>query len=134
MSFSFALISLIVLLVKMNSNLFNIYDLLSGPVLASFFAFFWLVSSGKWMGLGDAKLALGVGWLLGMTGGTFAIILSFWIGAIFSLLLIAYEKVRNLKWGIGMKSEIPFAPFIILSTLIQFLTGLTLFKFILLFS
>lgn len=133
MSFSFALISLVILLVKMNSNLFNIYDLLAGPVLASFFAFFWLVSSGKWMGFGDAKLALGVGWFLGMTGGTFAIILSFWIGAIFSLLLIAWEKIRHLKWGIGMKSEIPFAPFIILSTFIQFLTGLTLFKFILLF-
>ncbi len=133
MSFSFSLLALIILLIKASLGFFNVYDLLAGPVLAAFFAFFWLVSSGRWMGFGDAKLALGVGWLLGMASGTFAIILSFWIGAAFSLLLIAWERIKNFKWGIGMKSEIPFAPFIILSTFIQFLTGLTLFKFILLF-
>ncbi|MFA5934473.1 MAG: prepilin peptidase [Candidatus Paceibacterota bacterium] len=138
MVFAFSVLSLVVLFLSQNvSNgliLPNIWDLLAGPILASFFAFFWLVSSGRWMGFGDAKLALGVGWLLGIAGGVFAIMLSFWIGAVVSLFIILLEKLNLFKWGITIKSEIPFAPFIILATFIQYFTGWTLVSFILLLS
>lgn len=138
MVLSFSIFSLIVLF--LNQNYINgfvlpdLLDLLAGPILASFFAFFWLVSSERWMGLGDAKLALGVGWLLGFSGGIFAIMLSFWIGAIFSLSIILLEKIGLLKKGITMKSEIPFAPFIIISTFIQYFTGWTMLSLILFLS
>lgn len=138
MVITFAVLSILILFLNQYVNngliLPNIWDLLAGPILASFFAFFWLVSSGKWMGLGDAKLAFGVGWLLGMSGGVFAIMLSFWIGAIFSIFIILLEKLNLFKWGITMKSEIPFAPFIILAVFIQYLTGWTLFDLILFLS
>ncbi|MDD4803602.1 MAG: prepilin peptidase [Candidatus Pacebacteria bacterium] len=138
MILSFSIFSLIVLFLSQNYiNGFvlpDLLDLLAGPILASFFAFFWLVSSGRWMGLGDAKLALGVGWLLGFSGGIFAIMLSFWIGAIFSLSIILLEKLGCLKKGITMKSEIPFAPFIIISTFIQYFTGWTMLSLILFLS
>ena len=98
-------------------------DLIAGPILFAFFAFFWLVSGGRWMGFGDAKLAIGVGFLLGFSGGVFAIMLAFWIGAIVSLLLILLQKIKISKLKLSLKSEIPFAPFIILALFIQILTS-----------
>lgn len=94
-------------------------DLLAGPILFAFFAFFWLISKGKWMGFGDAKLAIGVGFLLGFSGGVFAIMLAFWIGAAVSLLLIGLQKIKIGHLKLTIKSEVPFAPFIILALFIQ---------------
>lgn len=129
----FSFIALSIIFIFLNKN-FNFGDLMSGPILFSFFAFFYLISSGRWMGFGDAKLAIGVGCLLGLSGGIFAIMLSFWLGAIFSLVVILIEKTIGSKWGITMKSEIPFAPFIIISTFLQFMTGMTLMGLINLIS
>jgi len=53
----------------------------AGPILAFPFIFLWIVSKGKWLGLGDAKLALGIGWFLGLIKGSSAIILGVWLGA-----------------------------------------------------
>lgn len=105
------------------SNPNNFLNILSGPILFSFFAFFWLISSGKWMGFGDAKLALGVGWFLGFSGGVLAILLAFWIGAIWSIFAITFSKLNIYKNKLTIKSEVPFAPFILLGLLIVFLTG-----------
>ena len=107
------------------SNLFSgagLYDFLAGPILFSFFAVLFFGSGGRAMGFGDAKLALGVGWLLGFSGGIFAIIMAFWIGAAWSLLIIALEKLHLSKLKLGMRSEIPFAPFIIIGIYLQLFT------------
>ena len=84
-------------------------QLLAGPIVALPFALIWLVSKGTWMGLGDAKLALGIGWLLGINGGFNALILAFWIGAAASLawLFFTYKKFKP-------RMEIPFGPYLIL--------------------
>ncbi|MFA6355038.1 MAG: prepilin peptidase [Candidatus Paceibacterota bacterium] len=99
---------------------------IAGPLLALPFALLWLLSRGKWMGLGDAKLMLGLGWMLGLYLGLSAIILSFWIGAIISLIIMFLSRnIFNGKVGrINMKTEIPFAPFLIVGTFIVFLFGL----------
>lgn len=92
-------------------------DWLSGPTLFSFFALIWLLSRGRAMGFGDAKLALSVGILLGASAGFSAIILAFWIGAVFGIILLLKKpKDTTIKSGfqISLKSEIPFAPFIVL--------------------
>ena len=49
-----------------------VFDLLAGPLAALPFFFLWFFSGGRWMGLGDAKLALGLGWFLGLTGVLFS--------------------------------------------------------------
>jgi prepilin signal peptidase PulO-like enzyme (type II secretory pathway) len=90
-------------------------NLLAGPLLAIPFGILWLVSRGKWMGFGDAKLVLGIGWMLGLLFGITAIIFAFWIGTIIGLLLILISR-RKLTG----KTEIPFAPFLILGTLLVF--------------
>lgn len=94
----------------------NLLDWLAGPILFVFFGLVWLLSKGKAMGFGDAKLGLSIGLLLGAAQGFSAIILAFWIGAGVSLLYILLNKNNFLKSSkrLTMKSEVPFAPFIIL--------------------
>ena len=76
------------------------------------------------MGLGDAKLSLGIGWLLGTAQGVSALLVAFWLGTIVGLLLIGISKIRALflpgKY-FTLKSEIPFGPFLAFGALIAFL-------------
>lgn len=97
---------------------YSILDWLSGPIIYSFFGAIWLLSRGRAMGFGDAKLGLSVGLLLGVPQGFSAIILAFWIGALASLLYLFLHKTGFLKNtnGLTMKSEVPFAPAIIVGT------------------
>lgn len=93
----------------------------SGILVALPFAFLWLVSRGTWMGLGDAKLVLGMGWLVGLACIVSGVAISFWLGALFGIFLILFS--RKYK----MKSEIPFAPFLIFGTILVFLLDLYVF-------
>lgn len=79
----------------------------AGPAIFVFFAVLWLVTKGRAMGFGDAKLGASIGFLLGTVQGLSAIVLAFWIGAAVSLFLISRRRFK-------MKSEVPFAPFMIL--------------------
>lgn len=99
----------------------SILEFLSGIFLALPFAFLWLVSRGAWIGLGDAKLALGLGWLVGFSKLLTGAVVAFWSGAIIGVLLLIFSKKH------GMKSEIPFAPFLVFGILISFLFELYLF-------
>lgn len=108
-----------------NGLFFNGNNLIAGIILFSFFALLWLVSRGRWMGFGDAKLALGIGWFLGMTKGITAITLAFWIGAIVGVALIFLSKNKY-----GIKSAIAFGPFMILGTAISFFVGERIISFL----
>jgi len=98
----------------------SILELLSGLIVALPFGLFWLISSGKLMGLGDAKLALSLGWLLGLSRAFSGIIIGVWIGAIIGVILVVFSKKHK------MTSEIPFAPFLFLGIVLAFF-GLSLF-------
>ena len=113
--------------------------LASGPILALPFVLLWFFSKGRLMGLGDGKLVLGIGWMLGISSGLFAIILSFWLGTIISVIIMLLSKgLPALKWEqagkMNMKTEIPFAPFLIISALVTFLFSFNIFSLIKLFS
>ena len=86
----------------------NAPNLLAGPIFFSFFALLWLVSDGKWMGFGDAKLVLAIGWLLGLSAGFAALLYGFWAGALVGIALLFVRRPY-----FTMKQEIPFAPFLI---------------------
>jgi leader peptidase (prepilin peptidase) / N-methyltransferase len=106
----------------------------------AFFLFLWLVSRGAWLGFGDVKLAFPLGLLVGATKVFSFVVLAFWIGAAISLLIIGFMKLRRGKEhlhlegrALTMKSAIPFAPFLVASSLVILFTQfdvLQLFSFI----
>lgn len=135
--FSFAGLALLFRLLETNfSNLQLIdwFNLFSGLIFFVPFFLLWVVSNGMWIGLGDGKLALGIGWMLGFVNGVSAIILSFWIGAVVASTFILIDRLKERGKHITMKTEVPFAPFMILGALIAFFYPMDLFSLNFLFN
>jgi len=101
---------------------FRNVDLLAGTatysgILAAFLGFLFFfgivaISKEKWMGMGDAYVAILMGLVLGWPEMLLALFLAFSIGAIYGIMLIALKKKK-------MKSQIPFAPFLVIGTIIS---------------
>ena len=86
------------------------------------------------MGLGDAKLSLGIGWLLGLRAGFSALVFSFWIGALFVMLLLGYrffmKYLKRKKIG-ALDHHIPFGPFLVVGTVVCLLWGNQILSYVL---
>lgn len=104
----------------------SVWLLLSGPILALPFVLLWFVSQGKWMGFADSKVALVIGWFLGVSQGFFAIIISFWIGAVIGVLLYLYAKILKKK----TIHHVPFGPFLLTGLILSFLYNIDIGTFI----
>lgn len=131
LSFLFAALALARLLLFYQGTIFqypNFMDLLAGPLIALPFVCLWYFSQGKWMGLGDGKLALGIGWFLGLAGAASALCIAFWAGALVGIALILAQKYLPRRSRLSLKSEIPFAPFLILGLLIIYFFPMDLFN------
>lgn len=98
--------------------------LLAAAIAFAAYGGLWFISSGRWIGFGDAKLAAPLGAVVGMSGVFSLIVLSFWVGALISLAIMGGQYIRHVypnrsvaKNGryFTMKSEIPFAPFLIVA-------------------
>jgi prepilin signal peptidase PulO-like enzyme (type II secretory pathway) len=83
------------------------------------------------MGLGDIKLAVVIGWMLGLLGGFSALVFGVWAGALISLLIVGITRLVSHRAGLTMKSEIPFGPFLAAGALFVLLTGSTILDLIL---
>ena len=88
----------------------------SGFAAAAFFLTIFLLSRGRAMGFGDAKLALFMGLFLGWPNILVALFAAFFSGALVGIVLIVLKKK-------GMKSEVPFGPFLIGGTFLALLWG-----------
>lgn len=121
-AYLFAALALITSMLSLPYGASAVWLLVAGPLAAAPLFFLWAISRGTWMGLGDPKLALGMGWLLGPWLGLMAVMLAFIIGAVVSLtVLIPVSALRHRHDRITMKSEVPFGPFLVASTLIVWL-------------
>lgn len=92
------------------------FSVSSGLGAAAFFAILWAMSKGAWMGLGDAKLAVGLGIFLGWPMVVLGNLFGFWIGAIWGVAFLLLGKY-------GRRTEIPFGPFLIIGAFIAYYAG-----------
>lgn len=104
-------------------------DFLAGVGFFAFFAALWFVSRGTWMGFGDAKLVLGIGWFLGLDRGLAALFIAFLAGAIVGTILLL-TRPRSYT----IKHEIPFAPYLVLGFFIVLLTPISIHTILALFG
>jgi len=101
---------------SINNQQLTINNFLSALGSAAFFLTIVLISRGKWMGIGDIKLAFLMGLILSFPNILVALFLAFFIGAIVGVALIISGKKT-------LKSEIPFGPFLISGTFLALFFG-----------
>lgn len=82
-----------------------------------------LASRGKGMGMGDVKFAILMGLILGFPQILIALYIAIIVGAIFGITAIITKKA-------GMKTAIPFGPFLVLGTFITMLWGREILEFV----
>ncbi len=97
--------------------------LLAVVIAAGFFFAIFLVSKGRWMGFGDVKLAVLMGLLLGLPNVLVALFLAFFFGAIIGIILMVLPASLQGGQKKGLKSEIPFGPFLIIGTFVALFWG-----------
>lgn len=96
----------------------DVWEWLFSPLLgaAVAFGFFYtlhVIGRGKWMGGGDVKLVFVLGLTVGLTGTLVGLFISFVMGAVIGLLLIAAQRK-------GRGDMVPFGPFLLLGFWIAF--------------
>lgn len=74
------------------------------------------VSDGRWVGFGDVKLGLFIGFVLGWQGALMALLLANYLGLIWVLPGLLSRKLDR-------SSHMPFGPFLIVATYLVFLWG-----------
>jgi prepilin signal peptidase PulO-like enzyme (type II secretory pathway) len=112
-----------------------VIDTLSGPGFSSggltshglwgagiglgFLGAVWLISRGKWMGLGDVKFMLFFGQVGGVIGTVGGLLFAFYLGAIVAIPLVLFKRK-------AFKSMLPFGTFLSVAGLGMFFWGSSL--------
>lgn len=99
-----------------NQLSFIVNYLLAGLIGGLFFLILVLISRGRWMGLGDVKIGILMGLLLGLSQVFTALFLAFLSGATVAIVLLILKKKE-------LKSEIPFGPFLTGATFVTIIWG-----------
>ncbi len=122
--FVFSLLFLVFVSILLSASQTFFVSLAVGFSCSLFLLLLHLVTKGRGMGLGDVKLALPVGLLLGYPLGILWLFVSFVSGAVIGLVLIAFGSA-------GMKTKLAFGPFLVFGAVITLLFGTQLFSFLL---
>ena len=90
--------------------------LVGGFTLGAFFALQYLISRGTWVGGGDIRLAMVIGFLLGPELGAFALLVAYMFGSIAGLYLI-FVRRRDVQ------SHVPFGTFMVIGAFFALFFG-----------
>lgn len=93
-----------------------IYGILASISASTPFWLLWVISKGRWMGLGDVKFIAFMGLALGLSGILVSLFLAFGIGALVGIALILIGKKQ-------LTSKLPFGTFLSLATVVTVLYG-----------
>ena len=105
----------------------NIFSVTNGLFLAAPFYLLWLLSSGRAIGLGDAKLALSLGFLVPTVFHVIPVfVYTFWIGALGIMLFAFYGLLSTGSFGVRRGMQIPLVPSMVVAYFLVFFTSITL--------
>lgn len=90
--------------------------LIGGAVIGGFFLLQYVASRGRWIGEGDIRMGLLMGFMLGLPVGLAALFLAYIAGALFGIFLIATKRASG-------KTPIPFGTFLAGGTLVALFCG-----------
>ncbi len=121
-----AVVSLFVHVDTLQVAMPGMWAVLAGPLTALPLFLLSLVSRGTWMGWGDSALEISLGWFLGLSLGFSALMLAFWIGAVVGIALLVLSRVGF--FGYTIRSEIPFAPFLVLGAALAYFFHVDIFS------
>lgn len=107
------------------ASLFYVYEshlsisnhLLSGIGSLVFFLVLFTITRGRGMGFGDVKLSFVLGLLLGFPSIIVALYIAFLTGAVVSIILVVWRKLRFFG------STIPFGPFLVVGVITSLFWG-----------
>jgi len=117
-------ISVLLLKISTKATLFSLMgDSISGLAVLLPIGLIYVVTNERAMGLGDVFLAGIIGFALGVGKGLLAVYVAFLVGAIIGIILLATQKK-------GMKSSVPFGPFLLIGMLVSGVWGDTLIQII----
>lgn len=103
----------------------------SGIIIALPFFVLWLISKGRWMGFADIEIIAWMGMFFGIYIGTSAVLISFYIGAVFGILFMIIKLLKGIPYTTIRQTQIPFTPFLFLG---WFITVIYMFNMFTLLS
>lgn len=89
---------------------------IGAAVAGAFFALQYFISRGRWIGSGDIRIGLFIGFFLGWPMTLIALLLSYLAGSLISIVLLLRGKA-------ALKTAVPLGPFLVLGTLLSFFWG-----------
>lgn len=90
--------------------------LLGGLAIGAFFSIQFLASQGRWVGGGDIRMGMLMGFLLGLPLGVLALFISYVMGALGGLYLVGKGHRR-------LDSHVPFGTFMAIGTIVTMIVG-----------
>ncbi len=110
-------ISLLLLKLVERASIFSLLgDCFAGIMVSLPIGLIFVVSNERAMGLGDVFLAALIGFALGISKGLLALYIAFLLGAVVGVVLLIQQKK-------GMKSAVPFGPFLLCGMLLVAVWG-----------
>lgn len=90
--------------------------LLAGAIGGGFFLIQYLASKGKWIGAGDVRLGIFMGFVLSWPNILVGLFIAYMIGAVIGIILVFSDKKK-------LQSQIAFGPFLAVGTIIAIFFG-----------